>query len=255
MFNMKKIGYRISELRKRHNMTQMELADKMNISFQAVSNWERGNTMPDISKLPDLAELFQTSIDDLLDEKSQLLDSVSKGETEVYLKNNTISSSEVAQIAPILKPDQLDTISDHINIGTLNEIEEVLPFLDTELIEKLLDKAIRENREEDICLLAPFCKRERIDELALTIYQTSGTHRLADLGCFVSKEVMMQIAQQEYELHGLQRFEDFAVFLDRNYLNNLAKDTIKKDGLKAISHIAFLLDQDMLTEFVKEFYL
>lgn len=42
MFNMENIGLKISELRKSKDMTQMELADKMNISFQAVSNWERG---------------------------------------------------------------------------------------------------------------------------------------------------------------------------------------------------------------------
>lgn len=42
MFNMQKIGRKISELRKDKNMTQMELADQMGISFQAVSNWERG---------------------------------------------------------------------------------------------------------------------------------------------------------------------------------------------------------------------
>ncbi len=43
MFNMTNVGIRISELRKAKNMTQMELADKMDISFQAVSNWERGS--------------------------------------------------------------------------------------------------------------------------------------------------------------------------------------------------------------------
>ena len=42
MFDMTKIGRNIAELRKERNMTQMELADKMEISFQAVSNWERG---------------------------------------------------------------------------------------------------------------------------------------------------------------------------------------------------------------------
>ena len=42
MFIMNSVGAKISELRKKRNMTQMELADKMNISFQAVSNWERG---------------------------------------------------------------------------------------------------------------------------------------------------------------------------------------------------------------------
>lgn len=41
-FNMDQIGRKISNLRREQNMTQMELADKLGISFQAVSNWERG---------------------------------------------------------------------------------------------------------------------------------------------------------------------------------------------------------------------
>ena len=45
MFDMTKIGRNIAELRKERNMTQMELADKMEISFQAVSNWERGDSL------------------------------------------------------------------------------------------------------------------------------------------------------------------------------------------------------------------
>ena len=39
MFDMQKIGRKIAELRKQKSMTQMELADRMNISYQAVSNW------------------------------------------------------------------------------------------------------------------------------------------------------------------------------------------------------------------------
>ena len=66
MFNMENVGRNIAELRRRCNMTQMELADKMGISFQAVSNWERGNSMPDISKLPELAEVFDVTIDYLV---------------------------------------------------------------------------------------------------------------------------------------------------------------------------------------------
>ena len=40
--NIVGVGQTISRLRKKHNMTQMELADLLGISFQAVSNWERG---------------------------------------------------------------------------------------------------------------------------------------------------------------------------------------------------------------------
>lgn len=42
MFDMKRTGQHISELRKARNMTQLQLADEIGVSFQAVSNWERG---------------------------------------------------------------------------------------------------------------------------------------------------------------------------------------------------------------------
>ena len=42
MFDMKIVGRKIAMLRKEKNLTQMELADMLGISFQAVSNWERG---------------------------------------------------------------------------------------------------------------------------------------------------------------------------------------------------------------------
>ena len=72
MFDTKEIGRKISEFRKVSNMTQMELADRLNISFQAVSNWERGNS--------ELAELFGISIDELLGKKSELITNIIEGD-------------------------------------------------------------------------------------------------------------------------------------------------------------------------------
>ena len=43
-FDMHRIGQTIAGLRREHNMTQMALADAMGVSFQAVSNWERGDS-------------------------------------------------------------------------------------------------------------------------------------------------------------------------------------------------------------------
>ena len=71
MFSMIETGRRIGKLRKSNNLTQMELADFMGVSYQAVSCWERGVTMPDIAKLPDLSRIFNVKIDDLFyDDKS-----------------------------------------------------------------------------------------------------------------------------------------------------------------------------------------
>ena len=72
MFNLRNIGGKIAELRRAKNMTQMELADRLGISYQAVSNWERGNTMPDISKLPELIQIFGETMGELLVEESEV---------------------------------------------------------------------------------------------------------------------------------------------------------------------------------------
>jgi len=68
MFSMVETGKRIGKMRKNNNLTQMELADLMGVSYQAVSCWERGVTMPDISKLPDLARIFKVKIDDIFND-------------------------------------------------------------------------------------------------------------------------------------------------------------------------------------------
>ncbi len=66
MFDMQKVGERIAALRRKRNMTQAELAEKLGISYQAVSSWERGATMPDIGKLLELSRALGTSVDALL---------------------------------------------------------------------------------------------------------------------------------------------------------------------------------------------
>lgn len=57
---------RLLKLRKEHNLSQEDLAQKLNISRQAVSKWERAEASPDTDKLIDLAELYGVTIDELL---------------------------------------------------------------------------------------------------------------------------------------------------------------------------------------------
>ena len=60
-----KLGATIKKLRTARGITQDELANKMGVSFQAVSKWETNTTTPDISLLPQLATFFGVSIDSL----------------------------------------------------------------------------------------------------------------------------------------------------------------------------------------------
>lgn len=68
---MKTLGSKISSLRKERGLTQSALADKLNISAQAISKWETDQAAPDISLLAPLAKILDTSIDYLLNENAE----------------------------------------------------------------------------------------------------------------------------------------------------------------------------------------
>ena len=59
------IANNIVELRKKNNMTQLELAEKLNYSDKAISKWERGESYPDCSLLLPIARLFSVTLDEL----------------------------------------------------------------------------------------------------------------------------------------------------------------------------------------------
>jgi len=60
------VGKKISDLRKQQGLTQEELAEKLEITAQAISKWENGHTLPETVLLPDLAQIFNCSIDSIL---------------------------------------------------------------------------------------------------------------------------------------------------------------------------------------------
>lgn len=62
----KTLGLNIARYRKEQNITQQELANRLNISYQAVSKWENGQTSPDLYLLPSIADILNVSIDRLM---------------------------------------------------------------------------------------------------------------------------------------------------------------------------------------------
>ena len=69
--DQKKIGSFLKELRKEKDITQEQLAEKINVSGRTVSRWETGSNMPDISLLAELAEFYDVSIPKSLMEKGK----------------------------------------------------------------------------------------------------------------------------------------------------------------------------------------
>ena len=96
--NQVKIGKFIAECRKKQGLTQMQMAEKLNVTDRAVSKWETGKAMPDSSIMLDLCDILLISVNDLLSgEKVTMENSNQKNEKllldmakEIEQKNKTI---------------------------------------------------------------------------------------------------------------------------------------------------------------------
>ena len=87
------IGEKLSKLRKENGISQEELAEKLNISRQAISKWENNESLPDTENLIAIAKLFNVSIDFLVGNK--MVDSEQKNSTE---KKSTEKSNSKTNI-------------------------------------------------------------------------------------------------------------------------------------------------------------
>ena len=72
----KTIGKRIAELRKNKGLKQENLAEMLGVSGQAVSKWENDQSCPDISLLPQLAQILGVTVDELLSGKKEEISTV-----------------------------------------------------------------------------------------------------------------------------------------------------------------------------------
>ena len=80
-----KIGKFIAECRKKNNLTQMQLAEKLNITDRAISKWENGKTMPDSSIMLDLCKELKISVNELLSGEMICMDSKNEKQEQILL--------------------------------------------------------------------------------------------------------------------------------------------------------------------------
>ena len=220
MFNMIQIGKKITEYRKANNMTQMELADKLGISFQAVSNWERGNTMPDISKLPELASIFQISVDELLNEKSPLVESVIQGTVDSYIDEGKLTEQEVIDALPLLKPTQTKEILSKVDLSSFTDISSLLPFMEEEAIGDIAMELAKKG--EAISEFLPFMHEKDVAKLAVTLFQKG-----ISISCclpFMEERDVKSLAVKALETGN--SIDEYLPFMDEKDVTNLALQII-----------------------------
>ncbi len=97
MLNSTKIGNFIMAKRKTLGLTQQQLADKLNVSFQAVSKWENGTTYPNIEILRDLAIVLEVSVDEILAGSDKDVDGLSYSKAGIDITYTDTIKKEMAK--------------------------------------------------------------------------------------------------------------------------------------------------------------
>ncbi len=185
MFNTHAFGLKLAQLRKNADMTQSDLAERLNVTRQAVSKYEIGDSFPDVTILVTMAEIFGVSVDELIGAGSPtageaaILNSLAQGK-----EPDTATPEDVASLAVWLKPSAVERLTVNlakqgINVSRLMDIavylsdegtqrllaetdcagitpemlEHLLPFMDYASMCRILDKILE--GEMDWHLLKP----------------------------------------------------------------------------------------------------
>ena len=195
MFNTEKVAKNIKKARSQCNMTQMDLADEMGVSYQAVSNWERGNSMPDISKLPDLCKILDLKFEELVGEDT---DATKVAKKMIEEEDANITLDEIVQIAPIVKPDKIKKSVNEAMEGegsiSFSTLIGLAPFMDRDTLDKLADKLV-ETDFKKLSGIAPFLSKSTLDKIVEKILQKENVKisHIIGIAPFLSKSTVQKI--------------------------------------------------------------
>ncbi|WP_223829687.1 helix-turn-helix transcriptional regulator [Paenibacillus arenilitoris] len=254
---MAKVGRNIAKLRKESGITQMGLADRLGISYQAVSNWERGETMPDISKLPLIAEVFDVSIDEILDEGkgTQLLKNMLDHEPKDYLQQHEVSFEEISEIAPLLRTEQVNDFVEHVKAKIeISDLLSVAPFVSGEIVDRLAKQAFEEEGTGMAALaaIAPFMSEDAIDECARKTIEQEGIAALTAVAPFMSEDAVDECAKKTIEKEGMAALAAIAPFMSKDAVDECATKIIDKEGIAALTAVAPFMSEDAIDECAKK---
>ena len=257
MFDMTEIGRRIATYRKEKGLTQMGLANQLGVSYQAVSNWERGESMPDIAKLEDLSRELGVSIDAILgnDKKSRAAEVLSRGEMPEDIKEvlpellPVMTPQQIEESVEVIKDDTLDVcylvaIAPFVERATISELALKLegevpfgkllglaPFVTKDVVNTLLEKQVTEALTvSQLLSVAPFADKKIISARALALDEECSPMQICGLAPFLEKGVTDQVIKTCVQ-RPLTPNEQMSLFpfLERETLAQLLKEQLEKE--------------------------
>ena len=165
------IGAMIKDLRRQNDMTQEQLAEHLGVSVSAISQWESGKTMPDISLLPPIANLFGVSADTLLGiNVHQIQAKVEQHKREYDVLYKERRYAEMLEAARRINkeipnnPELMGSLAFALTIGEYaaekENIDEAIRLYKL-ILEKSVDNVLRFRASANLCRLYAEKKKDR----------------------------------------------------------------------------------------------
>lgn len=179
MFDMKKFAQFLVGKRREKNITQGQLADMVGVSHQAVSKWERGETMPEISKLSDLSSALNVPTEDIVaamhtDGNDTSPENEYKDQEYYALPDKTLVG-DVCALAPYLSKEALTTAITEIAISKGSGIAKLLfKYADDEILREVALLVFATDTDKGRLDLVPYLPQEEITKLILNRYSSGG---------------------------------------------------------------------------------
>lgn len=226
IFDTQKIGQKIAKTRKEQNFTQLELADALGVSYQAVSNWERGQSMPDIEKLPELANFLHLSLDDLLG-------GVAAHEVQQMAETATISEETLVDVAPLLKPQTLNEKVQDAQFS-LNQLVDIAPYLSQETLHTLVKtRTFTTDDLSDLEEIAPYLNPQDLFRLMIQFSQELSEEDYEDLEDLISYLTQEHISELftflSQDINDFENLESFYSYVPSETLLAAAKKFLTKN--------------------------
>ena len=263
MFDTMQIAKRIKAARIDKNMTQLQLADLMGVSYQAVSNWERGNSMPDISKLADLCSALGLTVNELLGMEEKTTAAVTKA-----MEQEELTVEELQEVAPMMPPQD---IMARVEAHTRKIQEQAMQFaedackLASEKMGSISDRIgikvknasahanerPKQKKKIDLYAIAelgPFLDEEYLNKLVLDA-DLNDLDGLDELAPFLSKETLFEIVKR-VDISEVDELESVASFMDKDTVAALIKRCIAEGEGDMIGEFASFASKETLDELI-----
>ncbi|MBB6670423.1 helix-turn-helix domain-containing protein [Cohnella nanjingensis] len=260
--DMRKIGALISTLRKEKGMTQAEFAEQLNLSHQAVSKWERGESLPDVGTLPAIGRLLGTTIDDLLTGERRTVEPAgaaaelslaAEAESLPVQASPAVGERPVVHAGRAQEEEAVEPDPSEASPTSIREILRLAPFLSSEALDLILEEAAEDQLNlKAVQGLAPFVSRSTLARLADRAFSSpSEVGQLVELAPFLASEQLDRLVRRAEDdpIDG-DVVQALAPFLSQDTLHFLVERAWNDEGASvgAIQGLAPFLSRERLVQ-------